>query len=50
MDDRLRILDMRIAAIVLARNAILVTRNLKDFAKVPNMEIEDWGIAEEAAE
>lgn len=34
--------DLRIAATVLERSAILVTRNLRDFQKVPALQIEDW--------
>ena len=36
--------DLRIAAIALSVNGIVVTRNHKDFAKVPNLTIEDWTI------
>lgn len=36
--------DLRIAAIVLANNAILVTCNKQDFEKVPDLEQEDWTI------
>ncbi|KYC40856.1 nucleic acid-binding protein [Scytonema hofmannii PCC 7110] len=36
--------DLRIAAITLSIKGILVTRNTKDFAKVPNLQIEDWTI------
>lgn len=37
--------DLRIAAIALSINAIVVTRNTKDFAKVPNLRIEHWTIS-----
>ncbi|NEQ65965.1 MAG: type II toxin-antitoxin system VapC family toxin [Symploca sp. SIO2D2] len=36
--------DLRIASIALANNSILVTRNRRDFAKVPDLVIEDWTI------
>ncbi len=36
--------DLRIAAIVLANNAILVTCNKQDFEKVPGLVQEDWTI------
>lgn len=41
---RLRIgtMDLKIAAITLAHNATLLSRNLKDFSKVPGLQVEDW--------
>jgi len=34
--------DLRIAATVLANNWILVTRNRRDFARIPGLISEDW--------
>lgn len=41
---RLRIgtMDLKIAAIALAHDATVLTRNLKDFSRVPNLRVEDW--------
>ena len=41
---RIRIgpMDLRIAAMELCCNALLVSRNLKDFRRVPNLRVEDW--------
>jgi tRNA(fMet)-specific endonuclease VapC len=34
--------DLLIAAVVMANNATLVTRNLKDFRQVPGLKLENW--------
>jgi len=41
---RLRIgtMDLKIAAIALACNATMLTKNLKDFGRVPGLRVEDW--------
>lgn len=41
---RIGTLDLRIAAITLTNNGILLSRNLKDFKKVPGLTIQDWSI------
>jgi tRNA(fMet)-specific endonuclease VapC len=39
---KVRTMDLRIAATVLELDAILVTRNVRDFQRVPGLRIEDW--------
>jgi len=34
--------DLRIAAITISNDATLVTRNLRDFSRIPNLKFEDW--------
>ena len=43
-DDRIRIgtMDLKIAAICLAHDLMLLTRNLVDFDKVPGLRVENW--------
>ncbi|MEL6603180.1 MAG: type II toxin-antitoxin system VapC family toxin [Cyanobacteria bacterium J06614_10] len=39
---RVGTMDLRIAATALSNNLTLLTRNIKDFDKVPNLHTEDW--------
>ena len=39
---RIGTMDLKIAAIVIAHNATLLSRNLKDFGKIPTLQVEDW--------
>ncbi len=39
---RIGTMDLKIASIALANDAVLLTRNLSDFGKVPDLRIEDW--------
>ena len=42
MNLNVRKMDLRIAAIVLEAGGTLVSRNLRDFRRVPNLVVEDW--------
>jgi len=37
-------MDMKIAAIAIANDAILLTRNRSDFSKIPDLKFEDWSV------
>lgn len=39
--------DLKIGAIALSIKGILVTRNIKDFQKIPNLVFEDWSLIED---
>jgi tRNA(fMet)-specific endonuclease VapC len=41
---RMSTMDLKIAAIVLAKNATLISRNLRHFQQVPGLKVEDWTV------
>jgi tRNA(fMet)-specific endonuclease VapC len=41
---RVGTMDLKIAAIALAHQATVLTCNLKDFTRVPNLSVKDWTI------
>ena len=41
---RVSTMDLRIAAIAISRNLVLLTRNVSDFSKVPSLVTEDWTV------
>ena len=41
---RIGAMDLKIAAITLAHDATVLTRNIKDFSRVPGLRVEDWTV------
>jgi tRNA(fMet)-specific endonuclease VapC len=41
---RISTMDLRIAAIALARDSAVLTRNISDFRQVPGLKVEDWTV------
>jgi tRNA(fMet)-specific endonuclease VapC len=37
-------MDLRIASIVMANRATLLSRNLVDFRRVPGLDVQDWTV------
>jgi tRNA(fMet)-specific endonuclease VapC len=42
---RIGAMDLKIASICLVHDALLVSRNLRDFRKVPGLKVQDWTAA-----
>jgi tRNA(fMet)-specific endonuclease VapC len=42
---RIATTDLKIAAIALANQAVLLSRNARDFKQVPGLRVEDWTVA-----
>jgi tRNA(fMet)-specific endonuclease VapC len=35
---------LKIAAVALANNIVLLTRNRRDFSRIPGLRIDDWSV------
>ena len=42
VQPRIGSLDLKIAAIVLSKGDTLLSRNLSDFRRIPDLKVEDW--------
>jgi tRNA(fMet)-specific endonuclease VapC len=42
LKTRIGTCDLKIAAIAITQDAILLFRNLRDFMRIPNLRVEDW--------
>lgn len=42
---RVGTMDLRIAAIAIAQDGLLISRNLDDFRRIPGLRVEDWASA-----
>jgi tRNA(fMet)-specific endonuclease VapC len=41
---RLGTMDLKIAAITIVNNAMLLTRNISDFSKIAGLQFQDWTV------
>lgn len=39
--------DLRITAIAISNDAVVITRNMRDFSQIPNLIIADWSSSTE---
>jgi tRNA(fMet)-specific endonuclease VapC len=38
------LMDLRLAAVAMENNLIVVTRNVRDFVRISNLQTEDWSV------